>query len=129
MVQLKLLTGTQAGAVYVARRFPVRIGRSPRSHLRVQDEGVWEEHLELTLRPAEGYILHVEANALATLNGQPIREERLRNGDAIEIGSLKMRFWLSEPRQAGLGVREGFVWAGIAAVSLVQVGIVYWLSR
>jgi hypothetical protein len=51
----------------------------------------------------------------------------LRNGDAIAIGSLKMQFWLSETRQAGLRFREGITWIGIAAISIGQVALVYWL--
>jgi len=129
MVQLKLLSGKQAGGIYVARRFPVRIGRSPRSSLRVDDDGVWEQHLELDLAPAEGYVLRVQPDALATLNGQPVTQDRLHNGDAIEIGSLKMQFWLSDPQQTGLRFREWLVWLGIALVSLLQVAIVYLLLR
>ena len=40
-----------------------------------------------------------------------------------------MQFWLSETRQAGLRFREGLTWAGIAAISLGQVGLIYWLLR
>ena len=45
----------------------------------------------------------------------------------IELGSLRMQFWLNETRQAGLRFREGLTWAGIAAISLGQVGLIYWL--
>jgi hypothetical protein len=129
MVLLKLLTGKKAGATYAARRFPVRIGRGARAHLRVEADGVWEEHLELDLGPVEGFVLRVHANALAAVNGQPIGKTVLRNGDTIEIGSLKMEFWLAETRQVGLRFREAITWLGIAAVSLGQVGLVYWLLR
>jgi hypothetical protein len=53
----------------------------------------------------------------------------LRNGDTIDIGSLRLQFWLSETRQADLRLREGFTWAAIAAISLGQVGLIYWLLR
>lgn len=129
MVQLKLLSGKQAGAVFVARRFPVRVGRDARSNLRVEDEGVWEKHLELDLYPRQGYVLRVCQDALATVNGQPIKTDRLRNGDAIEIGSLKMQFWLGDAQQRGLRFRESLVWLGIAAVSFGQVALLYWLLR
>jgi hypothetical protein len=61
------------------------------------------------------------------VNGQPVQQAVLRNGDAIDIGSLRLRFWLSETRQAGLRFREGITWAGIAAISLGQVALIYWL--
>ena len=77
----------------------------------------------------QGIVLTAQPNALATVNGQPVQRAVLRNGDAIEIGSLKLQFWLSETRQRGLRFREGLTWAGIAAISLGQVGLIYWLLR
>jgi pSer/pThr/pTyr-binding forkhead associated (FHA) protein len=127
MIQLNLLSGKMAGAFWVARRFPVRIGRSARSDLQLEEEGVWEQHLQIEFKPREGFILRTLPNALAAVNGQPIQETLLRNGDTVEVGSVKLRFWLGESRQAGLQYREWLTWLGIGAVCLAQIGIIYWL--
>jgi pSer/pThr/pTyr-binding forkhead associated (FHA) protein len=127
MIQLKVLSGKKTGTIWVARRFPVRIGRSAATDLQLEEDGVWDEHLHLDFNPAEGIVLSAQPDALASVNGQPVRQAVLRNGDAIEIGSLRMQFWLSETRQAGLRFREGLTWAGIAGISLGQVGLIYWL--
>ena len=127
MFQLKVLSGKKAGTVWVARRFPVRIGRAAAADLQLEESGVWDQHLKLDLSPEEGIVLSAQPNALATVNGQPAHRVVLRNGDAIDVGSLRMQFWLSEARQAGLSFREGLTWAGIAVVSLGQVGLVYGL--
>jgi pSer/pThr/pTyr-binding forkhead associated (FHA) protein len=129
MVQLKVLSGKKAGIAWVARRFPVSIGRSAAADLQLEESGVWEQHLRLDFDPKEGIVLSAQLNALATVNGQPVRQAVLRNGDAIDIGSLKMQFWLSETHQSGLRFREGLTWAGIAAISLGQIGLIYWLLR
>ena len=129
MVQLKVLSGKKAGTGWVARRFPVRIGRSSAADLQLEESGVWDQHLQLDFNPQEGIFLNAQPEALTAVNGQPVRQTVLRNGDAIDIGSLRMQFWLSENRQAGLRVREGLTWAGIAALSLGQIGLVYWLLR
>jgi len=129
MVQLKVLSGKKAGTTWVARRFPVCIGRATAADLQLDEDGVWDEHLQLDFDPAEGIVLSAQPDALATVNGQPVHQTVLRNGDAISIGSLKMQFWLSETRQAGLRVREGLIWAGIAAISLGQIGLIYGLLR
>ena len=129
MVQLKVLSGKKAGTAWVARRFPVRIGRSSAADLQLEESGVWDQHLRLDFKPAEGIILSAQPDALATVNGQPIHRTVLRNGDAIDIGSLSMQFWLSETRQTGLRLREGLTWAGITAISLGQIGLIYWLLR
>ena len=129
MVQLKVLSGKMAGTAWVARRFPVRIGRSADADLRVEESGVWDQHLRLDLDPLQGIVLNAQANALAAVNGQPVQQTVLRNGDAIDIGSLRLQFWLSETRQTDLRLREGFTWAAITAISLGQVGLIYWLLR
>ena len=121
MVQLKVLSGKKAGTAWVARRFPVRIGRSAAADLQLEEGGVWDQHLQLDFNPAEGIVLSAQPNALATVNGQPVHQTVLRNGDAIDIGSLRMQFWLSETRQAGLALprraylgwhRRHFPWPG-----------------
>jgi len=127
MVLLKILSGKKAGATWAARRFPVRIGRAAAADLQLDDSGVWDEHLQLDFDPAEGIVLCAQPDALAAVNGRPVRQAVLRNGDAIDIGSLKMQFLLSETQQAGLRFREGLTWTGIAAISLGQVGLIYWL--
>jgi pSer/pThr/pTyr-binding forkhead associated (FHA) protein len=129
MVQLKILSGKQAGTAWIARRFPVRIGRSPDADLRSEESGVWDQHLQLDFKPAAGLVLTAQPEALATVNGQSVQQAVLRNGDAIQIGSLKLQFWLSETRQRGLRFREGLTWASLALISLGQVAIIYWLVR
>ena len=129
MIQLQILSGKQAGTRWVARRFPVRIGRSPVSDLQLEEPGVWDEHLELTLDPGQGFHLNPQPNALVTVNGESAQATRLRNGDSIEIGSVQIRFWLAETRQRALRTREWFVWTVVAAISLGQVALVYWLLK
>jgi pSer/pThr/pTyr-binding forkhead associated (FHA) protein len=127
MVQFKILSGKKAGSSWDARRFPVRIGRSAGSDLQLEETGVWDDHLKVGLEPAEGFMIETQANALANINGQPIQRAALRNGDTIEIGSVKLQFWLSDAPQRGQTVREAFVWTVISLVCLAQIALVYWL--
>jgi pSer/pThr/pTyr-binding forkhead associated (FHA) protein len=127
MVQLQILSGKQAGTRWSARRFPVRIGRAAANDLRLEEDGVWDRHCELTLDPAQGFLLTAQPNALLTVNHAPVTTVRLRNGDAIELGSARLQFWLAEAPQRGLRTREWFVWMLILAISLGQVALVYWL--
>lgn len=126
MVQFNLLSGKKAGTSVVARRFPVRIGRSAGAEVCVQEEGVWEEHLQVSLT-RDGFMLKTLEGALTALNGEPVYKAVLHNGDTIELGAARIQFWLAETRQAGLGFREGLTWIGIGAMSLGQVALVYCL--
>ena len=127
MVQLKILSGKMAGSSFGARRFPVRVGRSPKADLRLEDEGVWDRHLRLEFNRNEGVVLHAEPNALAAVNGHPLDSAPLRNGDVIQVGSATLQFWLAEARQSALGIREALTWLGIVAICLGQIALIYWV--
>ncbi len=129
MVQLKILSGKKAGAELVARRFPVRIGRAANATVKLDDAGVWDRHSEIECDPDEGFLLLTQPGALTSVNGQSIERALLRNGDTINIGSVKIQFSLAPVRQRGLRFREWLVWAAIAGVSLGQVALVYWLVK
>lgn len=127
IVQLDILSGKKAGTSWVARRFPVTIGRAANCDLRTDEPGVWDQHLRLEFVKAEGVLLSVETDALATVNGSTAQRTLLRNGDSIELGGLRLQFWLGATRQASYRVTEWLTWLGIAAVCLGQVALVYWL--
>ena len=129
MVQLKILSGKKAGAVWEARRFPVRIGRAANLDLRLEEDGIWDQHVTLHFEPEDGVTLSTQGHALTRVNGEPVEHAALRNGDLIELGPVKLEFWLSETRQRSLLLREVLTWSGIAAVTLGQVALVFWLLR
>jgi len=129
MIQLKILSGKKAGSSLVARRFPVRIGRASSANLQFEEDGVWDQHLRLDFKPREGFLLSPEPNALATIDGESLEPRLLRNGDTVEIGALKIQFWLSDTRQRGLGFREWLTWLSIAAISFGQIAAIYVLLR
>ena len=129
MVQLDILSGKQAGTLWVARRFPFQLGRSPQAALVLEEPGVWDRHAEFTLRPGEGVMVSATTDASIIVNGQPVRQAVLRNGDLLEAGSVKLRFGLAPTRQHGLRLREAMTWLGLAALCLGQVALIYWLAE
>jgi len=129
LIQLQILSGKQAGSLWNARRFPVHVGRAAGSDLKLEDEGIWEEHFQLALSPAEGFMLSAHPGAIVTVNQSPVQTVRLRNGDLITAGSAKLCFRLADNRQRGLRLREWFVWTLIVGVCLSQVALIYWLLQ
>lgn len=128
MVQIRILSGKMAGASWAVRRFPVRVGRSSNSDLRLEEDGVWDQHLLLELEQ-EGFAIKVQPNALVRINGQPFVGAHLHNGDTIELGIVRLQFWLGDVRQSRLQLREIVSWGAIAVVTLGQLAIMYWLLR
>lgn len=129
MVQLQVLGGQRPAVQGAIRRFPCLIGRSLEAGFRVEGEGVWDRHLVLNFRVPDGFELTVQPPALAVLNGQPFQTALLRHGDLIELGSVKLRFWLAEPAQRNLRLREWLTWFGLAVLCAGQVAVIYWLVR
>jgi pSer/pThr/pTyr-binding forkhead associated (FHA) protein len=129
MIQLSILSGSKAGTQTVARRFPFRIGRTAENELQLEDDGVWDRHLTLEFQPQSGFNLTTVGNALATVNGESVQNQLLRNGDTITAGSVKIQFWLAAARQGSLATRESFVWALMAGVTAGQMALIYWLLK
>jgi hypothetical protein len=92
----------------------------------LEEDGIWDEHFELTFDRAGGFVLAACPDALVTVNHEPAQTVRLRNGDSIEVGAVRMRFWLGEARQRGLRLREWSVWTLILAVSVGEIAVFYW---
>ena len=127
MLLLKVITGRQAGLETVARRFPFAIGRAQNASLRLDDDGVWDEHLHLEVRLDEGAVMFASREAFTSVNGYPVTEAVLRNGDLLEVGSVRIQFGLSPTRQYSLKFREAFTWFLLGLLGLAQVGLIYWL--
>jgi pSer/pThr/pTyr-binding forkhead associated (FHA) protein len=129
VVRLQILSGKLSGTSASLRRFPAFIGRGASSNLRLEEDGVWERHLEINLDGNRGFFLKTHSEGIAFLNGIQVQEEVLRNGDWIEIGSVKLQFWLGEAPQRNFRLRESLTWAGLAILSAVQVGLICWLMQ
>lgn len=129
MIQLHILSGKKAGSHTVARHFPFRLGRAVENELRLEDDGVWDQHLTFEFEPKLGFKLATASAALVTVNGEPVQNTILRNGDIITMGSVKLQFWLAAAAQGGLRAREAFMWMLLAFVTLGQFVLLYWLAR
>lgn len=129
MVQFTILSGKMAGSYCTARHFPFRVGRSASADLQIEDVGVWDEHLSLSLLPETAIEMTVQPGAMATINGESVNRATLRNGDLIQIGAVQLRFTISATKQKRFWGREALVWTGLGLVCLVQIGIIYWLMN
>ena len=125
MVRLKILSGKMAGTEHSARHFPFRLGRAASSDLRLEEDGVWDIHAELVLDAATGFVVSAQSEALVAVNGRPCREALLRNGDELDLGALKLRFWIGPTRQRSLGFREWLTWAAFMLITAGQLVLVY----
>ena len=120
MVQLRVLNGSRAGSAQTAVQFPCTIGRASGDHLQLVEAGVWERHLQLDLQIPDGFRVRRLGEGRASVNGVEFDDLALRNGDVIELGAVKVQFWLGEVRQSSNRARETLVWLGLAALVLLE---------
>jgi len=129
MVQLRILSGQMAGDNLVVRHFPFCIGRAAENDLCLTDEGIWDYHFMLEFQKKEGFTFQTFEEAFAAVNDESQKTTRLRNGDIISFGSVKIQFWLAAPSQRSLLLREWFVWVLLAGITAAQITLIYWLIR
>jgi pSer/pThr/pTyr-binding forkhead associated (FHA) protein len=129
MVQLNILSGEYERQFVKSNTFPIRIGRGENCQLQLVDTGIWENHLELNLNEEQHFTIRTASDATAMVNGKPLKGvQLLRNGDLIEIGLVKIQFWLGTVQQKNLGIREAAVWALLLAVTMAEIYLLFWLG-
>ena len=63
------------------------------------------------------------------VNGKPLEGiQPLHNGDLIEIGMVKIQFWLGSVQQKNLGIREAAAWALLLSVTIAEIYLLFWLG-
>lgn len=125
LAQLMVVSDGQERHDLLPESFPVLIGREKKCGVRLRGTGVWDRHASIDLRGGGGFVLRPEGEASTLLNGEALESgRRLRNGDVITVGSVKLQFWLGRPRQRALEGRELLFWLLLLAVLLVQAWLI-----
>ena len=129
MVQLRFLNGKRSGSIQILRNYPCSIGRNPSSDVPVEEPGVWDQHCEIDLDLSCGFTLKTDPSAIASVNGEPVQRALLKNGDRIDLGALKLQFWLNPSQTRSFRIRELLTWVALVFFSLFQVALFYWLPK
>ena len=127
MIQLHVLSGQQAGRDIVVRRFPFLIGRGAEATLQLDEPGVWDRHLQIQFQRGAGFTFTAQPDALALINGERAGHGLLRNGDLLELGSARLRFWLARSPQKSLRWREVLTWTALFLLFAAQATLIHWL--
>ena len=89
---LKVATGVITGKQFILYRNPTVIGSSPKAEIYLfKDPTVAPRHAAINGVGGE-FLLTALNNAIVLLNGKPVRQQRLRNGDQIRVGNTIFLF-------------------------------------
>lgn len=95
---LRLLNGAGKDRVFTIRAAVTAIGRGLDNDLVLDSTDVSRHHARIEYRDGEWFLIDLGSTNGTRLNGEPVRQGILRNGDRIELGSLLLEF---APYQVG----------------------------
>ena len=78
--------------VYEVTKRVVLMGRSRQCDLVLADPNVSRRHAELRQRGNDYLIVDLDSTNGVEVNGQKVRTQALRNGDLINLGTMRVRF-------------------------------------
>ena len=129
MIEIEVIENHRGSSREILQHFPAVIGRSSDADVELSVSGVWDRHLEIDLDRSRGFLLRTCEGAWTAVNGSPCQETVLKNGDLIEIGGAKLRFWLRMASQRGFRGREISTWIAFGLIAVGQVFLIYLLPK
>lgn len=129
MAKLSVISGKKIGLNAVINDSPFVVGRSKEVDLQIDDDGIFDRHFQITHSAGDGYYLEVFEPALVSVNDVYIKKIRLKNGDFIQSGNVKFRFWLAEVKQKNFIFYEILFWSWLALLTGFQVFLIYYLIK
>ncbi len=130
MYRLIFLNGKMKGRRLAVREGSIVIGRDPACHVALEDdESVAPRHASIEERGGSHFLCAFDAAHALQVNGRPVVEAVLKNGDKIDVGRTQLEFHLiydqspvGEKRSiSGLQVLTLLVIAGIVAAEIYFV--------
>src|SRR3954466_3983497 len=83
---LMVIAGAQIGELHKLGRSRTIVGRSPETHLRLDEEGVSRETAELVVEGGRVTVRDLGSTNGTLVNGARVDKRELRDGDKLSIG-------------------------------------------
>jgi pSer/pThr/pTyr-binding forkhead associated (FHA) protein len=90
--ELTIESGPDAGHSHRAGDHAVRLGRSPDNDVILRDPATSGHHARLERRGTEFWIVDLGSTNGTLVNGEPIQEKQLNDGDRLTIGQNAVHF-------------------------------------
>ena len=129
MIELAVVSDAAAGRRFHSDAALIRLGRQVGLEVVLVEPGVWETHAEIFRDATGAFVVRPMRQALVTINAQLTQEHRLRNGDIVGLGAVRLRFGIRPAPQRSLKVREAIIWAVTAGSALAGVAVMLGLGN
>ena len=125
MIEIAVLdSSSNPSSSFLLHRFPAIIGHCVNADVALTAPGVWERHAEIHLDHAQGFRITTCGDALTGVNGTPCKQAVLKNGDRLEVGGARLRFWLRSASQRKFRAREIATWIALGLLAAAQVALI-----
>ena len=84
--------GPLKGSVFSLDHTEFSVGRNPSNRLSVSDPSLSRQHCVIVSRSGQYEIRDLESRNGSFVNGVPVRERTLADGDEIQIGKYKLSY-------------------------------------
>lgn len=92
MPSIRVKTGTNAGTFFEVGDAPLIVGRDDRAEIQVLDQGISRRHAEIFRMGEMYFIRDLDSRNGTYVNEERVKEELLRDGDEVRIGSTILLF-------------------------------------
>jgi hypothetical protein len=90
---VQIQAGRLVGKQFILYRNPTRIGSLPANEIYLfKDRTIAGEHAQIQKRGNRFFLVDMGSVAGTHLNGRPVRDHQLKDGDLIQIGETVMRY-------------------------------------
>jgi len=90
---VKIEAGRLVGKQFIIYKNPTRIGALPENEIYLfKDTTISPQHALIEQRAGGRFLKNVGAPNATRINGQIVNDQKLRNGDAIQIGETVLRY-------------------------------------
>lgn len=79
---------------------PTTVGRHPSNEIRLNDREISKQHAVIEERAGEWYIRDLQSSNGTYVNNRRVQEVRLRHGDELLLGSMRLSFVVENPEQS-----------------------------
>ena len=93
---LVVLEGTSVGEVYKLEKFPLLLGRDSSCDIPITEEGVSRQHARIERKDKSYVIADLGSTNGTYINGLPINQSVLSEGDKIRLGDILLKFSLQD---------------------------------
>jgi len=100
-VILLFLNGPRAGEEFELNQTDLVVGRGSQSDLMIDDFDVSRMHFRVLYHKPDFLLRDLMSMNGTVLNGESIREGKLRHGDTIAIGHTRLQFLIEEIEPTG----------------------------